>query len=608
VAALCGVAAAAWSGAWLTQTLFHGYAQSFDAALYARSLWGLAHGDFDNPFLDRPSILIHAHAVLLLLAPLARAFHPLDVLIWAQAASLGALVGQFSWSLGQAWGTLKGGPPWRAALAACWGACLVVPASAWVNNPFWFDVHPDVLGAPWMAAGLLRAVRRGAFDPKAVLWMLPSLLAREDYGLLLACAVWLAPGAGALPRAWRWGASLLGLGWFGGFWALALTWGDPTLSVGAHMGGGGSFAPGDVLVGKLWLFGGGAASVGALHLRGARWWLAALPGLLLLGVSQHMLDAQLRFHYSALVAPAALAAGAAGWRAWLSAQGSRLDWRVAALGGSLVGLAGALWFSSAPTGRWAWGADSQEQAQGMGRRAQEVHERLRALPAEDGVTAPFWCVAPQASRAWVSLPSEVAKRLERGEGVPEGLDTAALERTDWGGLGARLVRQHGFRVLGQRGGVALLTRSPRLAGERLVWGEVPSEVPAPSDGLSCAQGLGGWPQAGLRFGGLRALPDGRAAALVARDAPSAHEIPLALVLVADGPQAPPEELGLMGGMLGPQDLPVGACAAFVTRGPVGARAAGVALVNPATDGALVARSPKGEDVPVLSASPEPSPR
>jgi hypothetical protein len=241
----------------------------------------------------------------------------------------------------------------------------------------------------------------------------------------------------------------------------------------------------------------------------------------------------------------------------------------------------------------------------MSRRAQEVHERLRALPSEDGLAAPFWCAAPHASRAWVSLPSKVIERLERGEGVPPALDTAALERKDWGGLGAMLVRDQGFRLVGQRAGVALLTRSPRLADASLSWSEVASDVKAEGP---CAATLGAWPDAGLALGALRTLPDGRLVALVQRDGPSPSAAPLLLMVTWENPEIQPEELVLMGGMLGPQDLPVGACAAFVTRGPMGARAAGVALVNPATDGALVARSPRGEDVPVLSASPEPSPR
>ncbi len=192
--------AAASSVAWLLRrSLFEGRAQSFDAALYARSLWGLAHGDLHNPVFGGPSWSIHGQLALALLAPFARVAPAALVLAVAQALALGLTAYVVGGGFADA-ARAHGRPVWLAAVAGT----LAALGAPLVANPFVFDVRPDLLAVPLLTWGLVRAVRRDAFDRASLAALVAALVAREDFAVVVAAAM-LAPVARgrARPRAAR---------------------------------------------------------------------------------------------------------------------------------------------------------------------------------------------------------------------------------------------------------------------------------------------------------------------------------------------------------------------------------------------------------------------
>ena len=148
--------AVAWTVLYVTLSVLQyetGHNASFDLALYARSLWGIAHGVPFNPLRDQHSLALHSHAILYLLAPLTKVVSPVCVLLTLQAISLGGA--------GLLLYTISKRRLGREPIAACVAlSYFLYPVAA---NAALFDAHPKTLAMiPILCLldGLDRAGRR----------------------------------------------------------------------------------------------------------------------------------------------------------------------------------------------------------------------------------------------------------------------------------------------------------------------------------------------------------------------------------------------------------------------------------------------------------------
>lgn len=482
-------------GLWalLRRGLFEGQAQSYDAPLYVRSLWGIAHGDYNNSLIDYPSLAIHTQSALLVLAPFARVWHAADVLIAAQAFAFAGTL--FVWL-----SALLRARRVRAALVASWACVLFVYGMPLVANPFVFDVRPEMLGVLFATAGLLRSAERQRFDAAAVALLLLSAAAREEFALVAACALTLSPvargGPGWSLRARMATAVVLVL------YALcnSFLW-SRDLSSAAHLNSDASWS--DLVLAKLQLTAAFVASGGGLAALGYRWLGSALPGLGLLAVSTWMARDQVSFHYGMFVAPALLTASYAGYaslarrsqlpRAWLGAHVA-------------IALASAACLSAFPGGaRFArqhfdlqgpllapatWRAHTSWLA--------EAHRILQSVPRDQSLLLQYVFAAPYADRQRIRV-------LEVDNAQPWQPDAVFLPQTLWATRGARL-REQGYRLTSLAGSsFALMSRRAN----------VPLTHVLSADG--CEDAGVSWPDAGLRLCNAWIDPDGRVTVVLGRN-------------------------------------------------------------------------------------------
>ncbi|HTU58451.1 MAG TPA: DUF2079 domain-containing protein, partial [Polyangiales bacterium] len=439
------------AGLWvlLRRGLFDGQAQSYDAPLYVRSLWGIAHGDYNNSLIDYPSLAIHTQCALLVLAPLARVWHAADVLIAAQAFAFAGTL--FVWLSA----LLRASParPAVTLLLASWACLLFMYGMPLVANPFVFDVRPEMLGVLLATAGLLRSAERQGFDAAAVTLLLLSAAAREEFALVAACGLTLSPVARVGP-GWSLRTRAITAG------ALVLygvcnsyLWTRDT-SQAAHLNSAASWP--DLALAKLQLTAAFVASGGGLAALGYRWLGSALPGLALLALSSWMANDQVSFHYGMFVAPALLTASYAGYaslvrrsqlpRAWLGAHAA-------------VALACAAWLSALPGGtRFArqhfdlqgsllapatWRAHTGWLA--------DVHRILQSVPRDQSLLLQYVFAAPYADRQSIRV-------LEVDNPTPWQPDAVFLPQALWATRGVQL-RAQGYRLASLAGSsFALMTR------------------------------------------------------------------------------------------------------------------------------------------------------
>ena len=271
---------------------------SFDGALYTRSLWGVAHGDWNNALREQHALALHSHYILVLLAPLARAFGAYAVLFAAQSLALAAYMGVLAWATLKIMG--RGG----------WG-CLALAALA-INplllNGFVNSVRPMTFAVPALLyAGVRLLVERRA-GASVYAALLLAALCREETGILTA-VLGGALVASSFVDASTWRALRrpgLILALMGGALAL-LYYGLVQPSLGAdsegvrrHFGAGGndlfSAANAEYLV---WVLG----SVGGLALIAPRALLVAAPVIAGNLLSGHFGGGNLQSHYQLLAAP-----------------------------------------------------------------------------------------------------------------------------------------------------------------------------------------------------------------------------------------------------------------------------------------------------------------
>jgi uncharacterized membrane protein len=237
---------------------------------------------------------------------------PVTTLVLAQAASFGVSAFLIVAAARQAEGRTSalGG-----RVATLWGAALVL--SPLFINPFFFDARPDLIAVPLMLAGLLRVERMGAWDARAVLWLVGAVLVREEFAIIAAGCLMFAPA----PLGWKWQRRLatastfvvyFALYWFvvrGHFSDFAADRADQ--AAGALFAGSGE----GVTDFRLQLGLATLAIGGGLVLRGFRWLPAAIPGLVFVAISTKLAEHALNFHYSMFAAPILVVAAIAGLRA-----------------------------------------------------------------------------------------------------------------------------------------------------------------------------------------------------------------------------------------------------------------------------------------------------
>ena len=407
------------------RSLYVGMGQSYDSLLYARSLWGIAHDAWFNPAYGTHAFGIHLNLGLLPLAPFARVVPAAVVLAFAQAAAFGGTLALFVRAVGATKGVA-----WAGAAAALF---LLSPL---VVNPFVFDLRPGVVGVPLVFAGLLRLRRTGTVDAGVVAWLLAAAMVREEFALLGAAGLALAP----LPRQGLRRRLLVAAGlcaYFAAYWfgiRPLLAGGERADDAAAALFAGDTAAWTYRLQLALAL----AATLGAWCWRGWRWAGAALPGVGLVLVLAKLPEHALSFHYAMFAAPGLLMAAVDGFDRPTRAPR-------AALAASLsIALAATLAFGAVPGGARfqadAFGFDA-EASEWMG----EVHATLDTIPRDAGVALPGPFAARFADRDAIYSMETLHAAIRRDGQAPADLDVAVLATHDWPTLGRWLVHHAAFQ-------------------------------------------------------------------------------------------------------------------------------------------------------------------
>lgn len=489
-------------GLWalLRRGLFEAQAQSYDAPLYVRSLWGIAHGDFNNSLIDYPSLAIHSQSALLVLAPFARVWHAADVLIAAQALSFAGT--QFVWLSALLRVARRGAVITHrgALLCAVWGSFLFTYGMPLVANPFVFDVRPEMLGVPFATAGLLRSAERQRFDGYAVALLLVSAAAREEFALIAACALTLSPVSRAA-AGWSRRARVITAAVLLVYVVCNSYFWPRDLAQAAHLASDASAW--DLAYSKLQLTAAFVATGGGLAALGYRWLGSALPGIGVLALSTWMARDQVSFHYGMFVAPALLTASYAGYAALVRRSQLPRLWVGAHVA---LALAVAVFLSALPGG--ARFARQHFDLQGPllapttwrahTRWLTEVHQLLRALPRDQSLLLQYVFATPYADRPSI----RVLEVDNPNEWQP---DAVFLPEKLWATRGAALRRQ-GYQLAGLAGSsFALMSRRA----------STPLASVLSADG--CEHASMGWPLAGIQLCNAWRDPDGRVTVLLGRD-------------------------------------------------------------------------------------------
>jgi hypothetical protein len=480
-AALGGTLVAAIVGSLVFRSLFVAIPQSYDALLYGRSLWGVATDHPFNTVYGTHWLGIHANLVFFVLAPLARLVEPVAILAAMSALSLGACATLVGGALGVA-------APARSATVAFFGAFVAGLLTPLVTNAYLFDARPEALAVPLLVAGLLRARARNEFDLLALGLVAAAGAVREEFAIIGAVALVVAPIPWACRRAASvrvvFAAALLGCA------AAYVLWLRPALDSGfagerAATAADDLFGWGDA---ATWRYRGTllvslAATGGGLTLAGWRWLGVAGAGLAFcLAIDKHP-DAALRFHYLMLLAPGLLLAFVDGFSRLRHGHTARL---ALAIGAGLL----LTWHHGAlPGGRTYDDAFFAVFDRASLADVGEARDVVAAIPDEAGVALPYIVASTEADRASIYSMETLRRTLRASNTLPDGVEFVGLLAADFESLGRFLVHQRGLVLVAYLAGrFALLTTRPIDASATL-------------PGISCAGRLlvpvASWPRAGL---------------------------------------------------------------------------------------------------------------
>lgn len=552
-ASICCAAIFAWL---LERSLFQAHAQTFDAMIYGRSLWGIAHGESSNSVLGVHWLTVHANWVLIALAPLTAWFEPVRILLVAQVLALAFTLGQVSVAAARGHS--------RPALVAA----LVVVALAWgtplVGNPFLFDVRPDLIGVPLCVAGLLRIHARRHVDVAAVAWLFAALLVREEYSMVIAPALVCLPlerGAGLGVRA-RWTLAIaacaytlaydvVGRQLLGGSEAVSRVADVATSIVSLPTAESWKFKPEIIAI--------ALTAVGGLALLGWRWSVPAWPGLLFVLAINRLPELTLNAHYAEFAAAGLCVAAVAGAQRLrtFTRERRRLAWLavvVSSLGAGLLS-------SAAPAGRrFRASVFDLERTPAKVSRFDHTPTYLAArallerVPPNAGLVVPLGIGAGFVDRALVWEGHRLRRALGGAEPIPPEITYVAVLADEWTDTGKTLVQQHGFRLFDVADDwLAILARADVDASALQ---RMSSAAPTTS------RALARWSSAGLALTEIGRTETGELFAVLVREEfadPSDAARPFVLML--DG-LSKPIELTALGGILNPRDVPVGRAVRF----------------------------------------------
>ncbi|MBI3072829.1 MAG: DUF2079 domain-containing protein [Deltaproteobacteria bacterium] len=517
------------AAALLYRGIFDAFAQGPDALLYARSLWGVAHGDFVNPVADAHVFAIHANLVLFALAPFVWLMPAALVLILAQAAALGVTLGLVARAFHDA--TIEAGSSAKWAKGAgLWGGALAVVLSPIVLNPFVFDPRPELIGVPFLVAAHIRMVELGVVDRRVLIYAMAAVLCREEFALVVAATFAFSPLAtlprSARPLLRRRTLRFIAFGLLAYFlaWALGLRFLlGGTLNVAEmHLAGQGELdvpeTASTFALFKLEIAAVVATTAGTLIWRGGRWLFGALPGLVFLMANQLIVRHQLNFHYGMLVAPSLIAAALAGYRAWIRAGRPHRHLNVAVW--TTIALAAFILEGSAPGGRRFWprrfdlARDDGSLHFGLATRNPEyvaAHKTIAKMPRSHGVAVLETMGAPLADRDIITSTRWLAKDVEAGRPVRPEIQSVVVRRQEISQLGRKLVHRYGFRLAGlTEGPLEWLTRDP--AHVDIPW----ERFQEPLAEEKCRRPQVSWASAGLELCEALVQPGQRATALIRR--------------------------------------------------------------------------------------------
>ena len=175
------------------------HSRSFDLALYARSLWGIAYGEPINPLRDQHFLALHGHFVLYALAPLARIMSSVYLLLALQSLAIaaGAVV------------TYAIAARRLESKSVAFAVAVMYLAYPIASNTVLFDMHVKTLATPFLLVAIDRFDRLGAGDGAAWLSLVVALACREEIGLAVGVmgVAWLV-----FPEKRRAGAALAAIG------------------------------------------------------------------------------------------------------------------------------------------------------------------------------------------------------------------------------------------------------------------------------------------------------------------------------------------------------------------------------------------------------------
>lgn len=490
----CGFAAAVH--ALLQRGIFSGQAQSFDLMLYARSLWGVAHGTLWNPVLDEPVFVVHMQLMLWPLAPWLRWFRAADVLVCAQAAAYGVSIALLTAAFVREWPRTH---PGERALVGLVVACVFGLGSPLWSNPVLFDARPEVLGVPCLTWALLRAVRAGGVDRVGLLALFAASAAREEFALASGMALWLLPVRSERVRRGLWG--LLFCSYFVAVYLFAHR---GLASQQLHLAADELSASERIAYKSAWLCV-ALATGGGLALRGFRWLGAALPGALFVLGSSWLAREQLSLHYGMFAVPALSAAAYAGYRRVLTQARAPLQLGLHAAIAAACYLFASAWPGGALFARDYFDVSGPPLMAASYRQhsawLRDVHATLARIPAERALLVPYMFGAPLADRPVIrSFERDGASQAQH-----PSVDTVALLRKDWFRYAPPLRRQ-GFELSALSGtNLAVLSRLDPAMDLRT------AAVAARCDAVALR-----WPAAGLGLCNIWLGEDGRVNAVFVR--------------------------------------------------------------------------------------------
>lgn len=480
--AALGCVPVAWA---LWASMYQGQAHSFDAMLYARSLWGLGHGTPLNSVVDVHAMAIHGHFGLYVLSPFTWFFRAVDVLLVAQVATyflcnlLVIAAAMQVWraadrTLDPAWDPARD-PAWNPAdnrrSRTLIGACmaLFLAANPLWTNPFAFDVRPDMLGALPVVYGTLRLWKRGLDDRLGLAALISCVLMREEFAMLVVATLLLWPR-----RPWsqhrreRLVGSSIALGywalywfalrhWFGGELADSRVQGAATTLLGGTTGFLLEFTRN--LGWKLELLLAWSLGFGGLSLIGWRWAGGSLPGMAMVLAMNRMANKVITFHYAifgSAALPVAMVEGVRRLCAWPAVRR-----RAVLLAGVVLSM--GIGFLSNPT----WPGQrreaiyvSTEAAQGAGMAS--LAPALACVPDGAGLIVPYHFAAPFADREHL-YRADVMANVPVPEWPPEVQVVVMLHR-QVNPIREQVVAQR-WRLTGQRGVLQFWARDPDVQNQ-----------------------------------------------------------------------------------------------------------------------------------------------